>query len=90
MDMKVSSSKAAKEMGVAIGTFQRREAVGKIEEEGVPRGHLRYNLAKLKCSRPRILSLPLFASVSSHYQKSYLGNPSSALGIIMRGSWLAI
>ncbi len=54
--MKVSISKAAKEMGVAIETLRRWEAVGKIEVERTPRGHRRYDLAKLKGIHPRATS----------------------------------
>ena len=74
--MKVSISKAAKEMGVAIGTLRRWEAVGKIEVERTPRGHRRYDLAKLKGIRPRAppstQATLCYARVSSHDQKSDL------------------
>lgn len=74
--MKVSIGKAAKEMGVAIETLRRWEAVGKIEVERTPRGHRRYDLAKLKGIRPRATpstrSTVCYARVASHDQKSDL------------------
>lgn len=76
--MKVSISKAAKEMGVAIETLRRWEAVGKIEVERTPRGHRRYDLATLRVKglRPRtttsLRATLCYARVSSHDQKSDL------------------
>jgi putative resolvase len=74
--MKVSISKAAKEMGVAIETLRRWEAAGKIEVERTPHGHRRYDLAKLKGIRPRPTSSARatlgYARVSSADQKSDL------------------
>src|SRR5258708_20839584 len=76
--MKVSISKAAKEMGVAIETLRRWEAAGKIEVERTPRGHRRYALATLRVKgiRPRTVissrATVCYARVSSHDQKSDL------------------
>src|SRR5258706_14427323 len=74
--MKVSISKAAKEMGVAIETLRRWEAAGKIEVERTPRGHRRYDLATLKGIRPRTTASARstlgYARVSSPDQKSDL------------------
>src|ERR1700687_245572 len=76
--MKVSISKAAKEMGVAIETLRRWEAAGKIEVERTPRGHRRYDLATLRVKgiRPRATlagrATVGYARVSSDDQKSDL------------------
>lgn len=77
ISVKVSISKAAKEMGVASETLRRWEAAGKIEVERTPRGHRRYDLAKLKGLHPRATTSSsrvtlCYARVSSHDQKSDL------------------
>jgi predicted site-specific integrase-resolvase len=46
--MKVNISKAAQELGVHPETLRRWEIAGKIQVERTPRGHRRYDLAKLK------------------------------------------
>jgi excisionase family DNA binding protein len=51
--MRVTISKAAKELGVSIDTLRRWEAAGKIEVERTPGGHRRYDLAKLRGVVPR-------------------------------------
>jgi putative resolvase len=71
--MKVSIKKAAQELGVHQETLRRWEAAGKIDVERTPRGHRRYDLAKLHginpspslCNRHTFC----YARVSSHDQK---------------------
>ena len=50
--MKVSIKEAAQELGVSQVTLRRWEAAKKIEVERTPRGHRRYDLAKLKAEVP--------------------------------------
>lgn len=74
--MKVSIGKAALELGVHQETLRRWETSGKIVPERTPRGHRRYDLAKLKGLIPKeALSNRLtlcYARVSSHDQKEDL------------------
>lgn len=74
--MKVSIGQAAKELGVSRETLRRWEAAGKIEVERTPKGHRRYDLAKLYrlTPRPPQAERPTlgYARVSSHDQKEDL------------------
>jgi putative resolvase len=74
--MKVSIGKAAEELGCTKETLRRWERSGKIVAERTPKGHRRYDLAKLrgispykKLSAKRTIA---YARVSSHDQKSDL------------------
>lgn len=72
--MKVSISRAAKELGVSITTLRRWEEAGKIVPERTANGHRRYDLAKLTGMVPRLersekLTIG-YARVSSHDQKT--------------------
>ncbi len=74
--MKVSISRAAKELGVSITTLRRWEEAGKIVPERTANGHRRYDLAKLTGIVPRLersekLTI-CYARVSSHDQKQDL------------------
>ena len=51
--MKVSIGEAARELGVTPETLRRWEAQGKIEVERTPKGHRRYDLARLHRVAPR-------------------------------------
>jgi len=70
--VKVGIGQAAKELGVSKVTLRRWEAAGKIEVERTPKGHRRYDLAKLHGVRPRpaLSGRPTlaYARVSSHDQ----------------------
>ena len=75
--MKVNIGKAALELGVAQETLRRWERLGKISVERTPKGHRRYDLAKLRgivsgstkqCGKRTIA----YARVSSHDQKTDL------------------
>lgn len=74
--MRVTIGKAAKELGVSQETLRRWERDGKIEVERTPKGHRRYDLAKLfglvakKASSMR--KTLGYARVSSHDQKQDL------------------
>jgi len=57
LDMKTSIGKAAKELGVSKDTLRRWEAAGKIRSERTPRGHRRYDLAKLLGIASRVSTL---------------------------------
>lgn len=46
--MKISISKAAKELGVSINTLRRWDREGILVPEKTPSGHRRYELDKLK------------------------------------------
>ncbi len=74
--MKVNISKAAKALGVHQETLRRWEIAGKIQVERTPRGHRRYDLAKLKGfipdAMPLTRSTTCYARVSSHDQKEDL------------------
>ena len=74
--MKASIGKIAKELGVSRDTLRRWEAKGKIIAERTPRGHRRYDLAKILGLLPRAQSLQkntvAYARVSSHAQKGDL------------------
>jgi putative resolvase len=74
--MKVSIKKAAQELGVHQETLRRWEAAGKIDVERTPRGHRRYDLAKLRGIVPRALftegTTLCYARVSSYDQKEDL------------------
>jgi putative resolvase len=74
--MKASIGKIAKELGVSRDTLRRWEAKGKIIAERTPRGHRRYDLAKILGLLPRGLALSrntvAYARVSSHDQKEDL------------------
>jgi putative resolvase len=81
--MKVNISKAAKELGVHQETLRRWEMAGKIQVERTPRGHRRYDLAKLKGfvrdALPSIRSTVCYARVSSHDQKEDLVRQTAVL-----------
>ena len=74
--MKVNIGKAAKELGVAQETLRRWERLGKIEVERTPKGHRRYDIAKLKGMIPKKGKTDkrtiAYARVSSHDQKADL------------------
>ena len=76
LDMKTSIGKAAKELGVSKDTLRRWEAAGKITSERTPRGHRRYDLAKLLGIASRVSTdkknTIAYARVSSHDQKEDL------------------
>ena len=71
--MKVSIGIAARELGVHQETLRRWEAAGKINSERTPRGHRRYDLAKLRGIVPKIAPSDrvtlCYARVSSHDKK---------------------
>lgn len=81
--MKVSIGKAAQELGVHQETLRRWEATGKIDAERTPRGHRRYDLAKLRGIVPKISysdrTTLCYARVSSHDQKEDLVRQSAVL-----------
>ncbi len=81
--MKASIGKVAKELGVSRDTLRRWEAKGKIIAERTPRGHRRYDLAKILRLLPRTQSLQkntvVYARVSSHDQKEDLIRQSNVL-----------
>jgi putative resolvase len=74
--MKVGIGQAAKELGVSRETLRRWEAAGKIQVERTPKGHRRYDLAKLHglTPRPSLAGRPTiaYARVSSYDQKEDL------------------
>jgi predicted site-specific integrase-resolvase len=75
--------KIAKELGVSRDTLRRWEAKGKIIAERTPRGHRRYELAKILGLLPRAQSLQkntiAYARVSSHDQKNDLTRQANVL-----------
>lgn len=81
--MKASIGKIAKELGVCRDTLRRWEAKGKITAERTPRGHRRYDLAKILGLLPRTASLQkntvAYARVSSHDQKEDLMRQATVL-----------
>lgn len=81
--MKISIGKVAKELGVSIDTLRRWEVAGKISAERTPRGHRRYDLAKILGLLPRNNLLQkntiIYARVSSHDQKNDLQRQISLL-----------
>ena len=81
--MKVSIGEAARELGVTPETLRRWEAQGKIEVERTPKGHRRYDLARLHHVAPRaaLSGRPTlaYARVSSHDQKEDLGRQVALL-----------
>lgn len=81
--MKVSIGKAAQELGVHQETLRRWELAGKIEVERTPRGHRRYDLAKLRGIVPKISLMERttlgYARVSSHDQKEDLIRQTAVL-----------
>jgi excisionase family DNA binding protein len=81
--MKVNISQAAKALGVHQETLRRWEAAGKIQVERTPRGHRRYDLAKLKGIISKIDPLTgttiCYARVSSHDQKEDLQRQAAVL-----------
>ena len=81
--MKASIGKVAKELGMSKVTLRRWEAAGKITSERTPKGHRRYDLAKLLGVFPRVQSLQkntvAYARVSSHDQKNDLTRQASVL-----------
>jgi putative resolvase len=81
--MKASIGKIAKELGVSRDTLRRWEAKGKIIVERTPRGHRRYDLAKILGLLPRGQSLQkntvAYARVSSHDQKEDLIRQANVL-----------
>ena len=81
--MKASIGKVAKELGVSKDTLRRWEAKGKIIAERTPRGHRRYDLAKILGLLPRTQSLQkntvAYARVSSHDQKNDLTRQANVL-----------
>ena len=74
--LEASIGKISKELGVSKDTLRRWEAMGKITSERTPRGHRRYDLAKILGMLPRAQSLRkatlAYARVSSHDQKNDL------------------
>ena len=74
--MRISIGQAAKELGVTRETLRRWEMIGKIVAERTPRGHRRYDLAKLRGIMPKNHSNEkrtlAYARVSSHDQKEDL------------------
>ena len=74
--MKASIGKVAKELGVSRDTLRRWEVAGKIQSERTPRGHRRYDLAKLLGIFPRKTTFHkntlIYARVLSHDQKQDL------------------
>lgn len=81
--MKISIGKAAQELGVTRETLRRWEHSGKIISERTPKGHRRYDKARLLENFPR---KPLsekrtvaYARVSSHDQKNDLSRQVSLL-----------
>lgn len=81
--MKASIGKISKELGVSRDTLRRWEAKGKIIAERTPRGHRRYDLAKILGLLPRGQSSPkntvAYARVSSHDQKEDLTRQANVL-----------
>ena len=81
--MKISIRKAAEELGVSRETLRRWESSGKINVERTPKGHRRYDLAKLRGIIPRNTASQRrtigYARVSSHDQKSDLVRQVSVL-----------
>ena len=81
--MKVSIGEAARELGVTPETLRRWEAQGKIEVERTPKGHRRYDLARLHHVAPRVAlsgrPTLAYARVSSHDQKEDLGRQVALL-----------
>lgn len=81
--MKASIGKIAKELGVCRDTLRRWEVQGKITAERTPRGHRRYDLAKILGLLPRAASLQkntvAYARVSSHDQKEDLTRQATVL-----------
>jgi len=83
--MRVSISKAAKEIGVTAKTLRRWEEQGKIEVERTAGGHRRYDLAKLQGVIPRKpqpggRKTIGYARVSSHDQKDDLVRQIALIG----------
>jgi len=74
--MKISIGKAATELGVTRETLRRWEAAGKITSERTPKGHRRYDLARLRGIAPKKnfeeKRTIAYARVSSHDQKDDL------------------
>ena len=81
--MKVSIKKAAEELGVHQETLRRWEAAGKIKVERTPRGHRRYDLAKLRGVIPSFSQINrntlCYSRVSSHDQKEDLVRQTAVL-----------
>jgi putative resolvase len=81
--MKISIGKAAEELGVSQETLRRWESSGKINVERTPKGHRRYDLAKLRGIIPRNTTSQRrtigYARVSSHDQKTDLVRQVSVL-----------
>ena len=81
--MLVSISTAARELGVNPETLRRWEAQGKIEVERTPKGHRRYDLAKLRGLGPRTTPLNRvtvgYARVSSNDQREDLSRQVTLL-----------
>lgn len=74
--MQVNISKAAQALSVHQELLRRWEIAGKTQVERTPKGHRRYDLAKLKGFAtnpvPMMRSTLCYASVSSHDQKDDL------------------
>jgi putative resolvase len=74
--MKISIGKLAIELGVSKDTLRRWELAGKISSERTPKGHRRYDLAKvLGGPFKKVVSQKqtiVYARVSSHDQKADL------------------
>jgi len=82
--MRVGIGQAASELGVSAATLRRWEAEGRIEVERTPKGHRRYDLAKLHGiaarrgpSGKRVTIA--YARVSSHDQKGDLVRQAALL-----------
>lgn len=74
--MKISIGKAATELGVSKETLRRWEQSGKITAERTPKGHRRYDLARIRGLAPRTTldetRTIAYARVSSQDQKEDL------------------
>ena len=80
--MKINIGKASELLGVTRETLRRWEAAGKIQVERTPKGHRRYDAAKLNGFHPnqkqekRTIA---YARVSSHEQKADLARQVAVL-----------
>ena len=80
--MRVGIGKASQELGVSKETLRRWERSGKITVERTPKGHRRYDLAKLRGLVPRTTTGRRtigYARVSSHDQKKDLATQVALL-----------
>jgi putative resolvase len=81
--MKINIGKAAELLGVTRETLRRWEIAGKIQVERTPKGHRRYDVAKLHGWIPKTESTErrtiAYARVSSHDQKADLARQVAVL-----------